>query len=154
MQSNLDAAFLPVVCQLVTSSDNPERLFLKKVAACWTARGVCERYLQEGIREELVRTILDKKLALIAGAKTSAEIDQIFSQPRPRYDYGVWVESPYCIPEEELACWAIVSANNVLIPEAKERYMKLFAEVMGGEATTFFEQIETGSGNSGGNDSV
>lgn len=60
VQSNLDAAFLPVVCQLVTSSDNPERLFLKKLAACWTAKGVCERYLQEGIREDIVRTIWRK----------------------------------------------------------------------------------------------
>lgn len=130
MQFNLDAAFLPVVCQLATSSDNSERLFLKKLAACWTARGVCERYLQEGIREDMVRTILKKKLALIHGAKSTCEVDQLLSQPRPWYNYGTWENNPLCIPEEELACWAIVSANNVLRPEAQERYMQLFARVM------------------------
>ena len=130
VQSNLDAAFLPVVCQLVTSSDNPERLFLKKLAACWTAKGVCERYLQEGIREDIVRTILEKKLALIHGAKITGEVDQILSQPRPWYNYGTWEDNPFCIPEEELVWWSIVSANNVLRPEAQERYMQLFTQVI------------------------
>ena len=34
-------------------------------------------------------------------------------------------------PEEELAMWAIVSPNNMLIQPAQERYMDLFTRVFG-----------------------
>lgn len=40
-------------------------------------------------------------------------------------------EDPFSVPEEELALWAIVSPNNMLIPPAQERYMDLFTRVFG-----------------------
>lgn len=154
MQSNLDAVFLPAVFRLAATSHDPEKLFLKKLAACWTVRGMCKKYLEKQIREDLVLSILEKKLALIFKARSVDEVDQILRQPRPRYNYGIWEENPFCLTEEELAVWSIISADTVLRPEAQERFQKLFAQVMGKEATTFFEQIETGSGSSGGHDSV
>lgn len=141
MRSNLDAVFLPAILQLAAVSKGPEKLFLKKLAACWTVRGVCEKYLEKQIREDLVLSILEKKLALVSETKTVDEIDQILRQPRPRYNYGVWEENPLCIPEEELAWWSIVSANTVLRPEAQERFRKLFAQVVGKEATVAHEKF-------------
>lgn len=74
--SNLDAVFLPAVFRMAATSKDPEKLFLKKLTACWTARGVCERYLQEGVLEDLVRVILEKKLALIARTKAADEVER------------------------------------------------------------------------------
>lgn len=141
MRSNLDAVFLPTVSQLAATSKDPEKLFLKKLAACWTVRGVCEKYLEKQIREDLVLRILEKKLELVSEAKTADEVEQILQQPRPRYSYGIWDESSLCIPEEELAWWSIVSANNVLRPEAQERFQKLFAQVVGKEAIVTHEKF-------------
>lgn len=98
MRSNLDAVFLPTVSRLAATSKDPEKLFLKKLAACWTVRGVCEKYLEKQIREDLVLRILEKKLALVSEAKTADEVDQILRQPRPQYNYGIWEENPLCIP--------------------------------------------------------
>ena len=44
---------------------------------------------------------------------------------------ATWREDPFSVPEEELALWAIVSPNNMLIPPAQERYMDLFTRVFG-----------------------
>lgn len=141
MRSNLDAVFLPAILQLAAVSKDSEKLFLKKLAACWTVRSVCEKYLQKQIREDLVLRILEKKLAMISKAKTGDEVDQILRQPRPRYNYGIWEENPLCIPEEELAWWSIVSANTVLRPEAQERFQKLFVQVIGKEAMASHEKF-------------
>ena len=51
--------------------------------------------------------------------------------PKPDYSHGTWREDPFSVPEEELALWAIVSPNNMLIPPARERYMDLFTRVFG-----------------------
>lgn len=90
VQSNLDAVFLPAVSRLVAATKDPEKLFLKKLAACWTVQSVCEKYLEKQIREGLVLRILEKKLALVSEAKTADEVEQILRQPRPRYNYGIW----------------------------------------------------------------
>lgn len=42
-----------------------------------------------------------------------------------------WREDPFSVPEEELAMWAIISPNNMLIQPAQERYMDLFTRVFG-----------------------
>lgn len=141
VQSNLDAIFLPAVFRLSATSEDSEKLLLKKLAAYWTVRSVCEKYLEKQIREDLVLRILEKKLELVSEAKTADEVEQILQQPRPRYSYGIWDESSLCIPEEELAWWSIVSANNVLRPEAQERFQKLFAQVVGKEAIVTHEKF-------------
>lgn len=131
MSLNLDAVFLPAVCQFLVGSGDSEKLFLKKLIACWSARTLCEKYLEHGIRADLVRTVLEKKLSLIAGAKTAKEVDRASQPPRPRYNYGVWEEDPFCVPEEELIWWSIISLRNTMSLEAKKRYMELFSRVVG-----------------------
>lgn len=128
--SNLDAAFFSSVFRLIADFGQPERLFPKKLAACWSARSICEEYLKNGIRKDLVSTVLAKKLALIAGAGTAEEIARATQPPKPRYSYGIWREDPFCIPEEELIWWCIISANNKIRSEAQKRYMELFSRVV------------------------
>lgn len=130
MFSNLDVVFFSSVFRLMVDLDQPERLLPKKLAACWSARGICEDYLRKGIREDLVCTVLEKKLALIAGAGTAEEIARATQPPKPRYSYGIWREDPFCIPEEELIWWCIISANNKIRSEAQKRYMELFSRVV------------------------
>lgn len=130
--SNLDVVFFSSVFRLMVDLDQPERLLPKKLAACWSARGICEEYLKKEIREDLVYTVLEKKLALIAGAGTAEEIARATQPPKPRYSYGSWSEDPFCIPEEELIWWGIISTNNMIRPEAQQRYMELFSRVIGG----------------------
>ena len=75
--------------------------------------------------------ILDKKLKLILKAETANEVKRASEPPKPVYNYGTWREDPFSVPEEELAMWAIISPNNMLIPPARERYMDLFTRVFG-----------------------
>lgn len=49
----------------------------------------------------------------------------------PFYCDSTWREDPFSVPEEELAMWAIISPNNMLIQPAQERYMDLFTRVFG-----------------------
>ena len=141
VQSNLDAIFLPAVFRLSATSEDSEKLLLKKLDAYWTVRSVCEKYMEKQIREDLVLSILEKKLVLISEVRSAEEVEQILQQPRPRYSYGIWEENPLCIPEEELAWWSIVSTNNVLRPEAQERFQKLFAQVIDKEAMAAHEKL-------------
>lgn len=88
-------------------------------------------YSKQGIREDLLCIILQKKTALILEAETIESVRQAARPPRPRYNYGIWEEGPFWIPEEELAIWAIVSPNNKLSAAAQERYMDLFTRTLG-----------------------
>ena len=89
------------------------------------------QYEKHGIREDLLDVIFDKKLKLILKAKTASEVKHASEPPKPDYSHGTWREDPFSLPEEELALWAIVSPNNMLIPPAQERYMDLFTRVFG-----------------------
>lgn len=50
MFSNLDVVFFSSVSRLIVNLDQPERFFPKKLAACWSARGIYEDYLRKGMR--------------------------------------------------------------------------------------------------------
>jgi len=74
---------------------------------------------------------MDKKCKLILKAKTASEVKRASEPPKPDYTHGTWREDPFSVPEEELAMWAIVSPNNMLIQPAQERYMDLFTRMFG-----------------------
>ena len=74
---------------------------------------------------------MNKKLKLILKAETANEVKRASEPPKPVYNYGIWREDPFSAPEEELAMWAIISPNNMLIQPAQERYMDLFTRVFG-----------------------
>ena len=89
------------------------------------------QYEKRGIRSDLLDVIMDKKCKLILKAKTANEVKRASEPSKPDYSRGTWHEDPFSVPEEELAMWAIVSPNNMLIQPAQERYMDLFTRVFG-----------------------
>lgn len=129
MISDRELTFFLAYGELLTDIEQPKKLLEKKIDAFRKVRCLVEEYVKRGIREDLVNVILKKKLALILIAKTADEVDRAANPPRPHYDYGTWREDPFMLPEEELAIWGIISPNNMLRPEAQERYMDLFTRV-------------------------
>lgn len=129
MISDRELTFFLAFGELLTDIEQPKKLLEKKIAAFRKARCLVEEYVKRGIREDLVNVILKKKLALILIAKTVDEIERASNPPQPHYDYGTWREDPFMLPEEELAIWGLISPNNMLRPEAQERYMDLFTRV-------------------------
>lgn len=129
MISDRELTFFLAYGELLTDIEQPKKLLEKKIDAFRKARCLVEEYVKRGIREDLVNVILKKKLALILIAKTADEVERAANPPLPHYDYGTWCEDPFMLPEEELAIWGIISPNNMLRPEAQERYMDLFTRV-------------------------
>lgn len=129
MISDRELTFFLAYGELLTDIEQPKKLLEKKIDAFRKSRCLVEEYVKRGIREDLVNVILKKKLALILIAKTADEVERATNPPRPHYDYGTWREDPFMLPEEELAIWGIISPNNMLRPEAQERYMDLFTRV-------------------------
>lgn len=87
------------------------------------------QYEKHGIREDLLDVIFDKKLKLILKAKTASEVKRASEAPKPDFLSRHLARGSLLCSEEELALWAIVSPNNMLIPPARERYMDLYSRV-------------------------
>ena len=129
MISDRELTFFLAWGELLTDTEQPEKLLEKKMSAFRKARCLVEEYAKRWIRDDLVDVILKKKLALILIAKTADEVERAANPPRSQYDFGTWREDPFALPEEELAIWGIVSPYNMLRPEAQDRYMDLFTRV-------------------------
>lgn len=131
MISNRDISVTLAIGELFSDPQQPKALLEAKLYAFQQVKGLMCQYEKHGIREDLLDVILDKKLKLILKAETANEVKRASEPPKPVYNYGTWREDPFSVPEEELAMWAIVSPNNMLIPPAQERYMDLFTRVFG-----------------------
>lgn len=131
MISNRDISVALAIGELFSDPQQPKALLDAKLHAFRKVKGLMCQYEKHGIREDLLDVIFDKKLKLILKAKTASEVKRASEPPKPDYSHGTWREDPFSLPEEELALWAIVSPNNMLIPPARERYMDLFTRVFG-----------------------
>ena len=131
MISNWDFSLVLVISELLVDPQQPSSLLDIKLHAFQKAKDLMLQYEKHGIREDLLDVIFDKKLKLILKAKTVSEVKRASEPPKPDYSHGTWREDPFSVPEEELALWAIVSPNNMLIPPVRERYMDLFTRVFG-----------------------
>ena len=131
MISNRDISVTLAIGELFSDPQQPKALLEAKLYAFQQVKGLMCQYEKHGIREDLLDVIFDKKLKLILKAKTASEVKHASEPPKPDYSHGTWREDPFSLPEEELALWAIVSPNNMLIPPAQERYMDLFTRVFG-----------------------
>ena len=131
MISNWDFSLVLAIGELLADPQQPKALLEAKLYAFQQVKGLMYQYEKHGIREDLLDVIFDKKLKLILKAKTASEVKHASEPPKPDYSPGTWREDPFSLPEEELALWAIVSPNNMLIPPARERYMDLFTRVFG-----------------------
>lgn len=131
MISNWDFTLVLAISELLVDPQQPSSLLDIKLHAFQMAKDLMLQYEKRSIRRDLLDVILDKKLKLILKAKTASEVKHASEPPKPDYSHGTWREDPFSLPEEELALWAIVSPNNMLIPPAQERYMDLFTRVFG-----------------------
>ena len=131
MISNRDISVTLAIGELFSDPQQPKALLEAKLYAFQQVKGLMCQYEKHGIREDLLDVIFEKKLKLILKAKTASEVKHASEPPKPDYSHGTWREDPFSLPEEELALWAIVSPNNMLIPPAQERYMDLFTRVFG-----------------------
>lgn len=126
MISNWDFSLVLAISELLVDPQQPSSLLDIKLHAFQKAKDLMLQYEKRGIRRDLLDVILDKKLKLILKAETANEVKRASEPPKPVYNYGTWREDPFSVPEEELAMWAIISPNNMLIQPAQERYMDLF----------------------------
>ena len=131
MISNRDISVALAIGELFSDPQQPKALLDAKLHAFRKVKGLMCQYEKHGIREDILDVIFDKKLKLILKAKTASEVKRASEPPKPDYSHGTWREDPFSLPEEELALWAIISPNNMLIPPARERYMDLFTRVFG-----------------------
>jgi len=95
-----------------------------------TARRITA-YQEEGIRDDLVDVVFDKRLKLISDANTASELKKIMAQPKPYFNGNRFISDPLSVPEEEMILWSITSLKAPLMPAAFERYMELFKQTFG-----------------------
>lgn len=88
-------------------------------------------YQAEGIRDDLVEVVFDKRLKLIANATTAGELKIIMDQPKPHFNGNKFISDPLSVPEEEMILWSMTSLKAPLMHEAFERYFELFKQVFG-----------------------
>lgn len=131
MISNWDFSLVLAISELLVDPQQPSSLLDIKLHAFQKAKDLMLQYEKRGIRRDILDVILDKKIKLILKAETANEVKRASEPPKLVYNYGTWREDPFSVPEEELAMWAIVSPNNMLIQPAQERYMDLFTRVFG-----------------------
>ena len=131
MISNWDISVTLAIGELFSDPQQPKALLDAKLHAFRKVKGLMCQYDKRGIRIDLLDVIMDKKCKLILKAKTASEVKRASEPSKPDYSRGTWHEDPFSVPEEELAMWAIVSPNNILIQPAQERYMDLFTRVFG-----------------------
>lgn len=88
-------------------------------------------YQAEGIRDDLVEVVFDKRLKLIANATTAGELKIIMDQPKPHFNGNKFISDPLSVPEEEMILWSMTSLKAPLMHEAFERYFELFKQAFG-----------------------
>jgi len=110
-----------------------ERLSAAKLEAVRSASAVCQGYLHQGIREDLIFRILNKRLEMILKAESQSQLDKICRPRAPHYNGVRFVpSSEFSIPEEEMLLWSMTSLKGPLISAGYDRYMELFRQVFGG----------------------
>lgn len=109
-----------------------ERIREMRLDAVRRLPGYLFGYVRREFNADVIEVVCKKKLEYILQATTSAEIHQIMSPPRPRWDAGkVICDSPYHIDAEELLVWSCFSPCNLMPHEAEERALSLFEKVFG-----------------------
>lgn len=138
MISNWDFSLVLAISELLVDPQQPSSLLDIKLHAFQKAKDLMLQYEKRGIRRDLLDVILDKKLKLILKAETANEVKRASEPPKPVYNYGTWREDPFSVPEEELAMWAIVSPNNMLIqPAQRAVHGSLYSRVRDHEGAAY-----------------
>ncbi len=119
------------IAQLVTDDTLTDKMRNRKFSAVQKAAASMDAYAQEGVREDLVDTTMEKKARLILNAKTLEEVDRAADPPKPHYTGGEWIDDPLSVPEEELVIWSRTSLKGPLTRAGQQRYLSVFKKVFG-----------------------
>ena len=144
---------IPIICSywildaqfdICMDADATEEVKNLRMDATRSLPGYLYCYAKLGFLDEVIVMVCRKKLEFIKQANTRAEIREIMTPPRPRWYAGkVICDSPYHIDAEELLIWAYVSPSNKLLPEAQERYIRLFESVFGCSVDDYLKKGRT-----------
>jgi len=122
-----------IVATAIASLDGNDKLVFDKTAALIQLGAIIKKYQQDYYLETLVQAILDKKIAFICEATTKADLKEILSPPKIRYNGNKVIPvSKFHIPEEELIYWSATSLKAPLRTYGFERMMLVFAQVFPG----------------------
>lgn len=123
--------FAQAACMMPDSAVESKSLTNARARAAQTTLQRAALYRKEGIRNDLVHMVVEKRLKLIAEATTVKEIKEIDNEPRPHYTGNNFVASKFSVPEEEMIIWSLTSLKAPLMPARFDRYMALFKQVFG-----------------------
>lgn len=123
--------FAQAACMMPDSAVESKSLTNARARAAQTPLQRAALYRKEGIRNDLVHMVVEKRLKLIAEATTVKEIKEIENEPRPHYTGNNFVASKFSVPEEEMIIWSLTSLKAPLMPAGFDRYMALFKQVFG-----------------------
>ena len=123
------AALIPYFAELICSEGIPEKLFVLRFEALKSLQGLLSQYEDRGYIAKLLRSIGEKKGAMIMSASSKTEMDRILRPKAPHYDGVRFVSDRYLLPEEELICWSEASLRAPLNEAGFQRYMELFRRI-------------------------
>ena len=123
--------FAQAACMMPDPQNESKSLSDARVKAAQTTLQRAALYRKEGIRNDLVHMVVEKRLKLIAEAATVKEIKEIEKEPRPHYTGNGFVTGKFSVPEEEMIIWSLTSLKAPLIPAGFDRCGALFKQVFG-----------------------
>ena len=123
--------FAQAACMMPDPAGESKSLTDARARAAQTTLQRATYYRGQGIRNDLVHAVVEKRLKLIAGATTVKDIKEIENEPKPRYTGNGFVTGRFSVPEEERIVWSLTSLKVPLIPAGFDRYMALFQQVFG-----------------------
>jgi len=106
-----------------------DKLSMERMVSIIELGAICRGYQKEFNNNPLIPVICHKKIEFILQAKTKADLSEILSLPRVRYNFSEVVPvGSYHLEEEELLIWSLASlwCGGPLNQEGFKRYMKLF----------------------------
>lgn len=126
--------------EVLTDDTIPDKVARLRLAALRKLMGQLYRYKERGFDESLLCAIAEKKGKLIIKTTSKVEMERVMIPMPPHFDGNRFIPDKYSIPEEELIVWSESSLKGPLIPEAFDRFSKLFKIIYPEKAKIFFEE--------------
>jgi len=129
-ENNLDSIEWQVCLGLLRLNEvGNDKLPAERMSALITLGGICRAYQKEFANNPLILNICKKKIKFILQAKSKADLKEILSPPKIRYNGNAIIPvGNFHIEEEELLIWSLTSlwCGGPLVESGFKRYMELF----------------------------
>mgnify|MGYP001161758753 FL=1 len=131
--------------QAVLRQKDAERLWELRLSALLTLQEQLMTYRENGIREDILCRLAEKKANRILNIRTKEEAERLAHPPEPHFDGNRYVAAEDSIPEEELLFWCELSKKVPVNASGAKRYSELFRALLPDEYDRMFP--EPGAGN-------